>query len=121
VVVGENYGWSVREGAHCFRPPTGCSEEFVDPITEYDHSIGNSVTGGFVYRGSAITTLAGFYVFGDFGSGRIWAVPAGSPIGTEPVEIADTDLSIVSFAEGPDGELYIVDFGDPGSIHRIVP
>jgi glucose/arabinose dehydrogenase len=121
VVVGENYGWNVREGAHCFAPPTGCSEAFVDPISEYDHSLGRSITGGFVYRGSAIPPLVGYYVFGDFGSGRIWAVPASSPVGSEPVEIADTDLSIVSFAQGPDGELYVVDFGNPGGIHRLVP
>jgi glucose/arabinose dehydrogenase len=122
VEVGNNYGWNVREGAHCFEPPSGCSTaNLVDPITEYDHGVGNSITGGYVYRGSALPDLVGYYVFGDFGSGRIWAVPADSPIGTAPEEIADTNFSIVSFAEDADGELYVIDFGNPGGIHRLVP
>jgi len=117
---GENYGWNVREGAHCFSPSSGCGTNFVDPITEYDHSVGNSITGGYVYRGSALPDLQGFYLFGDFGSGRIWAVPADSPIGTAPVEIANTNHQIASFAEANDGELYILDFASGGSLHRIV-
>ncbi len=121
VEVGENYGWNVREGANCFSPSSGCSTAFVDPITEYDHSLGNSITGGFVYRGSAIPDLQGHYVFGDFGSGRIWAVPADSPIGTTAIEIADTGHLIASFGEGVDGELYLLDFGNAGTIHQIVP
>jgi glucose/arabinose dehydrogenase len=121
VELGENYGWNVREGAHCFAPSSGCSTAFVDPITEYDHSLGNSITGGYVYRGSAIPDLVGQYVFGDFGSGRIWAVPAGSPIGTAPVELADTGHQIASFGEGVDGELYLIDYGNAATIHQIVP
>ena len=121
VELGANYGWNVREGAHCFNPSSGCSTAFVDPITEYDHSLGNSITGGFVYRGTAIPDLRGQYVFGDFGSGRIWAVPADSPIGTAAIEIADTGHQIASFGEGVDGELYLLDFGNAATIHQIVP
>jgi hypothetical protein len=79
------------------------------------------VTGGFVYRGSAMPELAGQYIFGDFVTGRIWAVPADSPIGTAPLEIADTDHSIASFAAGVDGELYLIDYGGTSTIHQIVP
>ncbi len=120
VELGMNYGWDEREGAHCFEPPSGCSTNNIDPITEYGHVGGNiSVTGGFVYRGAAIPNLQGFYVFGDFGSGRIWGVPATSVQGTAPEELDDTTLSISSFAEGADGELYVLNYG-AGEIHQIV-
>ena len=120
VELGMNYGWDEREGAHCFEPPSGCSTDNVDPITEYGHVGGNiSVTGGFVYRGAAIPNLQGFYVFGDFGSGRIWGVPATSVQGTAPDELDDTTLSISSFAEGADGELYVLNYG-AGEIYQIV-
>ena len=119
VQVSENYGWSQREGAHCFDPPTDCSTDNVDPITEYSHDLGDSVTGGYVYRGSGIPELQGFYLFGDFGSGRIWAVAADSEQGAEPEELVDTNLNIASFAESNEGELYVIDI-TAGTIHRIV-
>lgn len=119
VSVGENHGWNTREGAHCYPAGSQCSSTgLVDPITEYDHSVGVSITGGYVYRGADIAGLQGHYVFGDFGSGRLWSVPANSPVGTAATEIADTTLSIAAFAEDSNGELYVVDFG--GSIHQIV-
>jgi glucose/arabinose dehydrogenase len=117
VANGDNLGWREREGAHCFNPSSGCATTFVDPITEYDHSLGVSITGGFVYRGAAIPDLVGWYVFGDFGSGRIFAVPADSPTGTAPTELLGSGLSIASFAESNVGEIYIVDYG--GSIRQI--
>jgi glucose/arabinose dehydrogenase len=117
ISAGDNLGWRVREGAHCNIPLTGCSTNFVEPVTEYDHSLGASITGGFVYRGSAIPDLVGWYVFGDFISGRIFAVPADSPIGVTPTMLLESGLSIASFAEDNDGELYVVDYG--GSIRQI--
>jgi glucose/arabinose dehydrogenase len=120
VESGQNYGWNVREGAHCYPPGSSCdSTGLADPITEYGRNDGQSITGGYVYRGSAISNLVGHYVFGDFASGRIWSVPANSPVGTTPVELADTSLAIAAFGEGEDGELYIVAYD--GTIHKIVP
>lgn len=119
IAVGENYGWNVREGAHCYPPGSTCASTFTDPITEYDHSMGDrSVTGGYVYRGSAIPDLQGWYVFGDFVSGRIFAIPESSQPGVVPDRLLDTDLSIVSFAQDNDGELYVLDFG-VGTIHEV--
>jgi glucose/arabinose dehydrogenase len=115
---GGNYGWNVREGAHCFNPPTDCATSFTDPITEYDHSVGSSVTGGYVYRGRDVANLAGWYVFGDFISGRIFAIEESSAPGVEPTELVDSSLAIVSFAEDNDGELYVLDYSE-GTIHRI--
>ena len=118
VVLGGNYGWRFREGAHCYSPFSGCQTAgLVEPVSEYDHSLGSSVTGGYVYRGSAVASLAGRYVFGDFASGRIWiADPQGS---RTPIQIADTNHAISSFGEGLDGELYVVDYA--GTLHAIRP
>ena len=117
---GENYGWNIREGANCYPPGSSCSTAgLTDPITEYGRSVGQSITGGYVYRGTAISGLAGHYIFGDFASGRIWSVPADSPAGTEPEELADTSLAIAAFGEGEDGELYVVAYD--GTLHQIVP
>jgi len=115
---GENYGWNVREGAHCFNPASGCATTFVDPITEYGRSQGRSVTGGHVYRGSNITDLIGWYVFGDYGSGNIFAIPENSAAGVTPDVLLDTSNRIVTFAEDTDGELYFVDIA-VGTIHKI--
>ena len=120
VELGENYGWNIREGANCFPPNSSCSTAGLsDPISEYDRSVGQSITGGYVYRGTAISSLVGHYVFGDFASGRIWSVPANSPVGTAPTELADTSLPIAAFGEGIDGELYVVAYN--GTLHQIVP
>jgi glucose/arabinose dehydrogenase len=120
IEVGENYGWNVREGANCFSPPSGCSTDFRDPITQYSHVIGSSVTGGYVYRGTAVADLVGWYVFGDFVTGRILAIPEDSADGVSPDQLLDTGHGIVAFATGEDGELYFADFF-VGTIHRIEP
>ena len=78
------------------------------------------MTGGYVYRGSAIPDLFGWYVFGDFGSGRIFAIPEDSGDGVVPEELLDTEHPIVTFATDVDGELYFADFS-VGTIHRIEP
>jgi glucose/arabinose dehydrogenase len=118
VVRSGNYGWDEREGAHCFEPASGCSSNFVDPITEYSHAEGNSITGGYVYRGAAVAELQGQYVYADFGSGRIWAVPATSQQGAVGEELLDTALNIASFVEDNDGEIYVVHYG--GEVYQIV-
>nr|CAM58100.1 formaldehyde dehydrogenase [uncultured marine microorganism] len=121
VELGLNYGWNDREGAHCYPPSAAtCDLINVDPITEYANDGENiSVTGGYVYRGTAIPGLQGYYVFGDFGSGRIWGVPANSAQGVAPELFVDTTLGISSFAEGVDGELYVLDYFG-GGIYQIV-
>ena len=71
---GGNYGWSVMEATHCFNPPTSCDTSGkVLPIAEYDHSIGIAIIGGFVYKGTAIPSLANKYIFGDL-SGKIFSL-----------------------------------------------
>jgi glucose/arabinose dehydrogenase len=118
IVRGGNYGWRVREGDHCFDPPLGCpSAGFIAPVAEYGHGEGVSITGGFVYRGQAIPALVGQYLFADFGSGRFFALLEGKGSFSRRL-VADTSLNVSSFGQGPDGELYAVDFG--GGIFKIV-
>lgn len=103
---GRNYGWSVMEGSACYRPSRCPLAGDTLPIVEYGHAGGNcSITGGHVYRGPSQTALVGQYVFADFCSGRIWTVPHDSRTKTLR---ADTNLSITSFGEAEDGELYAV-------------
>jgi glucose/arabinose dehydrogenase len=118
VTAGGDYGWDDREGAHCFEPATDCITDSIDPVTEYGRTLGASVTGGFVYRGVAVADLVGWYLFGDFVSGRLFAIPADSVPGTEPEVLLETGLGIAAFGESVDGELFIVNYG--GSIHQVV-
>jgi glucose/arabinose dehydrogenase len=118
VTAGGDYGWDDREGAHCFEPATDCITDSIDPITEYGRDLGASVTGGFVYRGSAVPDMVGWYVFGDFVSGRLFAIPADSAAGTAPDVLLETGLGIAAFGESVDGELFVVNYG--GSVHQLV-
>jgi hypothetical protein len=105
------------EGRHCYIPATGCNRTGkLFPVVEYTHAAGCSVTGGYVYRGTKARSLYGRYVFADYCSGRIWTVPKG---GASPIPkslLMDTALSISSFGEDQQGELYLVDHG--GTIYR---
>jgi glucose/arabinose dehydrogenase len=119
IEASNNYGWNIREGAHCFNATSCNTMGLVDPVTEYGRADGNSTTGGYVYRGSVISDLVGNYIFGDFGSGRIWAVPASSQPGTVPAELLSSGLNISAFAEGVDGELYVLHYGG-GTVSQII-
>ena len=115
---GENYGWPIREGARCNGNlnPDCDATGLTDPVWEYGRDQGRSVTGGVVYRGRAIPGLEGFYLFGDFASGRIWALPAdGSAAATV---IAGAALSVAAFAEDLAGEVYVVAYS--GGSYRLV-
>ncbi len=113
VARGGNYGWDCREGTGAFagaRSPvcgTLPGAGFTQPVHEYGRNLGTSVTGGFVYRGSALPALVGSYLFADYGSGRIWRLVSNGGGGFTAQELLDTNLSIASFAEGNDGELYV--------------
>jgi len=120
VVLGGNYGWRCREGAHDYDPSTpGCSAgALIDPVTEYDHNLGESITGGYVYRGPQTTALKGRYLFADFGSGRIFAwVPENAAQPRQPTQLLASGLNISSFGQGNDGELYVVHYF--GTLHKI--
>ncbi|HEY5625701.1 MAG TPA: PQQ-dependent sugar dehydrogenase [Dehalococcoidia bacterium] len=112
VAIGGNYGWDCYEGLTEYEipgVPDQCTDKvFSPPRTVYDHNLGSAVTGGFVYRGSAMPELYGWYVYGDFYTGRIWAV---NTLDNSPaVLLTDEEVSIASFAELPNGELLIVSY-----------
>jgi glucose/arabinose dehydrogenase len=127
IELGGNYGWDIREGAHCFEPASGCpTAGLVDPLAEYGRDFGFSITGGYVYRGGQATAVAGRYLFGDFGGAIGSLAPDGAggfdivehvPQGCAP-EGASGALQISSFAEDLDGELYLLDYGR-GQLHAL--
>ena len=121
IVLGGNYGWNIKEGAACYAQGPCKVPGLIEPIVQYTHAAGISVTGGHVYRGAAIPSLAGKYLFADFGSGRIWAVVNDKVTGkAAPQLLLSSGRSISSFGEGDDKELYLLDYG-PGTIHKLVP
>jgi glucose/arabinose dehydrogenase len=117
---GGNYGWNLREGAHCFNTTTCSSTGLSDPIAEYSHAEGCSVTGGYVYRGMAIPALQGVYLYGDFCSGRLWGLACDATNTPRAQVLQDTGIAISSFAEGYDGEVYVLDYGG-GGLYRVSP
>jgi glucose/arabinose dehydrogenase len=120
IVRGENYGWNRYEASLCFNPATGCeasAESFQFPIAEYGRTEGASVTGGFVYRGKAFPELNGTYIFGDFISGRVWALQETQFGSWSRTKLLDTGFNISSFGEDESGEMYIVNYA--GSVGRL--
>ena len=112
---GINYGWNIMEGDESYlRSPD--SDKLELPIAVYGREDGCSITGGYVYRGARFPSLYGAYVYGDYCSGKIWALRYDGARVTESIELADSNLKISSFAEDPDGELYILDLR--GEIYR---
>ncbi len=113
---GENYGWNQTEGLHCYT--AGCNlQAFTAPVAEYPHSLGCSVTGGFVYRGRASPGLRGIYLYGDYCSGRIWGIERQSGQWASRLLLA-SGFNISTFGEDEAGELYVANAGN-GTIHRI--
>jgi glucose/arabinose dehydrogenase len=121
IVLGGNYGWPCLEGNNvnantvdptCLQPPT-----FIAPVAEYPQTAGDcSVTGGYVYRGSLLPELVGRYIFGDFCTGRVWAVVGDGSTGQFEL-LLSTGRNISSFGQDRDGEIYVVDLA--GVIHQL--
>lgn len=106
VEKGGNYGWSIREGTKAFGP-RGAGERTVDPVWEYDHQIGKSITGGFVYRGKELPELVGKYLYGDYVSGKLWGVDIDAAGGPVNVAIPWDGRPIFGFGSDEAGEAYV--------------
>lgn len=121
--AGANLGWNVMEAAHCFADANCSADGLVLPIAEYGHDLGCSVTGGAVYRGEAIPSLRGWYVFSDYCGGILFGVPADAeaPDGgaLAPRVLLEPGLSISAFGVDSSGELYVADI-EGGRVYRIV-
>ncbi len=113
VRAGGNYGWNVMEGLHCFPPSvTSCDQADLElPVWEYPLKEGNcSIIGGYVYRGDGVPALRGDYIYGDYCSGRIWALRYDGQKVTANTLLVSSQLQISSFGEAPTGELYVLSF-----------
>lgn len=123
VEKGGNYGWNWVEGNHDFQPPANKAKmkDLVPPIVEYDHNLGKSVTGGYVYRGKAMPKMDGAYIYGDYQTGIIWTLRYDEDAKTltqEPkVETVIPEIS--SFGEDHDGEIYVISL--QGRIYKWQP
>jgi glucose/arabinose dehydrogenase len=117
---GENYGWRCYEGLHTFKPD-GCAEQstFKSPILEYTHEENRcSVTGGYVYRGTQYSELAGSYFYSDFCNGQLFYAKKSDKGSYTSALAAQTPYSISAFGQGDDGELYFADY-KTGSIYHL--
>ena len=125
---GGNYGWNVREGRHAFAPARSGAfgTDYIEPIAEYGHGDGVSVTGGFVYRGTRFPTLSGVYLYADYAFGTIWGLRCGEAGCGDPTVVWKRGAAAQmwsSFGELHDGELVLCAFdggeSGPGSLWRI--
>ncbi len=118
---GGNYGWSLKEATHPFRPerkpgPT----PVLTPVVEHNHNDFRSITGGFVYQGSRLPELKGCYLYADYDTGRVWALRYEKGQVSEHRELVDTALRLVEWGEDQAGELYVIDFTG-GQLYRLAP
>jgi glucose/arabinose dehydrogenase len=116
---GGNFGWNVMEGMHCFPPGTTTCDmtNKILPIFEYSHSDGIAVIGGYVYKGTAIASLANKYIFADL-TGKIWSLTEAPANTWTRGDLLATNLTLTSFGRDAAGELYLVDYN--GNILKLV-
>jgi glucose/arabinose dehydrogenase len=116
---GENYGWRIMEGTHCFNPNPCDMTGLTLPVVEYGHGAGDcSVTGGYVYRAPTFPRMQGLYLYGDFCSGRIWGLRRENNAWTN-TQLLDTSISISAFGEDEPGNVYVASYGT-GQIFQLV-
>jgi hypothetical protein len=112
---GKNYGWNIMEGSLTYSSGSQVGLEL--PVWEYGHDQGNAIIGGYVYHGSTLKGLMGSYVYGDYGSGKIWALTLNATGAPTNSLLIDTSLTISSFGVDAQTELYICAFD--GKIYKL--
>jgi hypothetical protein len=118
--AGLNFGWRIMEGLSCYDPVRNCDEQGLTmPVAEYSHRLGNSITGGYVYRGTQYPAAQGFYFYGDFGSSRLWVMKQNGAGTFETTEMGMLNIGLSSFGEDEAGELYVTDYYG-GGVYRLV-
>ena len=131
IVKGGNYGWNPREGLHAFPDgrPGAFGNDYVDPVVEYPHSQGVSITGGYVWRSAKAPEHDGVYLYADLVSCRIWGVRAKDGKLSQGPDLLMTTRNQLptSFGESADGTLYLTTFEGSqdsrakGAIWRVLP
>ena len=110
ITKGGNYGWSTREGSHPFgnRPVVEGLPEPIEPVFEYDHRIGKSITGGRVYQSDRVSDLKGKYLYADYVTGKIWALSYDADKGkaTRNEQVIPDSIPVVAFGEDQHGEVF---------------
>ncbi|MEO8664227.1 MAG: PQQ-dependent sugar dehydrogenase [Ignavibacteria bacterium] len=121
---GKNYGWNKMEGFHCYPDTNSCDttgKGITRPLWEYPHTMGNSVTGGYVYRGVQMPGLFGKYIYADYGAGTLWAVTYDGINPTTNALVLDTSFSISSFGVDQNRDMYVCRYSSSaGRIYKIV-
>ncbi len=127
ITNGGNYGWDCREGMHAYTGPPGgpsaacaTASGLIDPVYEYPRSDGQSISGGYVYRGPTLTSLTGRYVYADYIGGTLFALKNTVPAATEVLKDTTSFISTLGVAE--DGELFVAGYsssGNPTGLFRI--
>jgi glucose/arabinose dehydrogenase len=114
---GENYGWDIMEGMHCFQSKKCDTTGLVMPVVEYGHGEGCSITGGMVYRAREFPSLQGIYFYSDYCSGRVWGLrQSGGQWRTK--ELLKSGLAVSTFGEDEDGNIYLADY-DNGVLYKV--
>ena len=118
---GGNYGWSVTEGPQAVQSSaTPGPTPILPPAVSHHHSESRSITGGYVYRGSQLDGLVGHYIYGDYVTGKLWALPTASKTpDVRATEIAQSSLRVICFGETTGKELLVMDYA--GGIYQLQP
>lgn len=121
ITKGGNYGWRIKEGLDCYESSSNCNAAgLIEPIFDYSQSKGDrSITGGYVYRGKQVPSLAGKYIYGDYVSGRIWALELDGDKRKSNTLLFENKGAISSFAQDLSGEVYYLNYGE-GKIMKLV-
>jgi glucose/arabinose dehydrogenase len=118
-VGGLNLGWNRMEGSHCYNALRCSQAGLTPPVSDYGRSVGSTVIGGYVYRGTLTPVAEGFYVFADYGSGALFAIGAGTAKRVDPSKVGSTSGGKVSaFGQDAAGELYLTTLD--GGVSRVV-
>jgi len=115
---GQNYGWRIMEGMHCYGATTCDTQGLVLPVAEYNHSLGCAIVGGFVYRGVQYPEMQGTYFYADYCSGRIWGL-RHTEATWESAELYHAPFTVSAFGQDEADELYLADYGG-GIIYQVI-
>ena len=118
---GQNFGWDILEGTHCYNQDECETDGFIMPVAEYNHQEGGcAITGGYIYRGRQFEELSGNYFFADYCSGKVWGLVREENGQWLTTEVLDSDQLFSSFGEDRMGELYILGFTS-GTVFQLQP